>query len=167
MRKIDLIVIHCSATAIEKPYSKEDLERDHKARGFSSIGYHFYIRRDGTIYECRPINKIGAHVFGYNSNSIGLCYEGGIVAGGNANRAQDAKDTRTDAQKKSIKSVIKGLYDKLGDHQDCSDIEIVGHRDLSPDVDGDGIVEPWEWLKQCPCYDVKEENYEQLINKKL
>lgn len=110
MREIIGIVGHCSATAIDKPYTVEDLERDHKARGFSGIGYHYYIRRDGTIHKCRPLEKIGAHVKGHNTGTVGWCYEGGIIAGGRANVASHAKDTRTEAQKKSIREVIKEIY---------------------------------------------------------
>lgn len=160
-----MIVLHCSATAIDRAYSIEDLERDHKARGFKSIGYHYYIRRDGNIHKCRPLTFVGAHVLGYNANSIGVCYEGGIIAGGRANNPNHAKDTRTDAQKLAIKEVIKEIYSIVGDFQDMSEVQILGHRDLSPDVDGDGIVEPWEWMKMCPCFDVKDENYQNLIRK--
>ena len=60
-RKISLIVVHCSATRVTRNFTVEDLEASHRARGFSGIGYHFYITKDGVIYPCRPENKIGAH----------------------------------------------------------------------------------------------------------
>ena len=75
-RKISLIVVHCSATRVNRNFTVEDLEASHRARGFSGIGYHFYITKDGVIYPCRPENKIGAHARHYNAHSIGVCYEG-------------------------------------------------------------------------------------------
>jgi N-acetylmuramoyl-L-alanine amidase len=163
MRHIKKIVIHCSATAIDKPYTFEDLERDHKKRGFRTVGYHFYIRRDGTVNIGRPITAIGAHAKGYNGDSIGISYEGGIIPGGRANNPTHAKDTRTEAQKLAIEKIIAELYHTIGDYQDMSDVEILGHRDLSPDLNGDGEITPNEYMKLCPCFDVKDENYERLI----
>jgi N-acetylmuramoyl-L-alanine amidase len=168
LSEIKLIVHHCSATAIDKPYEMANLTRDHKARGINEpCGYHFYVRRDGTRHKGRPIDTVGAHARGYNTNSIGICYEGGIIAGGRANVASHAKDTRTDAQKKEIKNIIIDLYHELGDYQDCTDIKHVGHRDLSPDKDGNGVIDPWEYMKQCPCYNVDGEHYGLLINKSV
>ena len=95
-RKINLIVIHCSATRVDKGYTPEQLERDHKARGFNSAGYNYYIRKSGEIVSMRPLELIPAHVTGYNKNSIGICYEGGLDPDGNPD------DTRTEAQRQSI-----------------------------------------------------------------
>ena len=92
-RKINLIVIHCSATRVDKDYTPEQLERDHKARGFNSAGYNYYIRKSGEIVSMRPLELIPAHVTGYNKNSIGICYEGGLDPDGNPD------DTRTEAQR--------------------------------------------------------------------
>ena len=148
MRKVNQIVIHCTATPIDVDYTFERLIADHKARGFQTCGYHRYIRKDGTIYVGRHFDKVGAHAGkGFNANSIGISYEGGIIAGGNANNPKHAKDTRTDAQKKAILQIIDEILD------DYDITSIVGHRDLSPDLDGDGIVEPHEWIKMCPCFD--------------
>jgi N-acetyl-anhydromuramyl-L-alanine amidase AmpD len=61
-----------------------------------------------------------------------------------------AKDTRTPAQKKALKEIISRMRAL---HNDAP---VMGHRDLSPDKDGDGIVERHEWLKECPCFDVLE-----------
>ena len=61
-RKIDLIVVHCSATRVNQAFPVEALEACHKARGFRSIGYHYYITKDGMVYPCRPENEVGAHV---------------------------------------------------------------------------------------------------------
>lgn len=148
MRKIDLIVIHCSATKETQNYTFDQLRRDHKARGFRDCGYHFYIRKDGTRFLGRELRAIGAHVGDVkkNSNSIGICYEGGLDKNGKA------KDTRTEAQKEEILNTILEILTVLKAKQPGVEVKIVGHRDLSPDLDQDGVVEPHEWVKLCPCF---------------
>ena len=89
MRKIDLIVIHCSATRENTDYSPEQLESDHKARGFLRAGYNFYIRKSGEVVNLRPLEQIPAHARGHNKHSIGICYEGGLDITG------QPRDTRT------------------------------------------------------------------------
>ena len=89
MRKIDLSVIHCSATREDRCFTEFDLDVCHRRRGFNGPGYHFYIRKDGRIVSTRPVEKIGAHAKGHNATSIGICYEGGLDARGRP------KDTRT------------------------------------------------------------------------
>jgi N-acetylmuramoyl-L-alanine amidase len=153
LKSINTIVIHCSATREDKDYSVKQLLSDHKAMGFKTCGYHIYIKRDGSIYNGRPLNAIGAHAgTGHNTNSIGICYEGGL------NSKLKAKDTRTEVQKlellNSILSVLKAIKDAGGNPKL---VKIVGHRDLSPDLDGDGVVEPNEWIKQCPCFEAQSE----------
>lgn len=143
MRQIDTIVIHCSATGADRPLPAAELDWMHRQRGFDGCGYHYYIRRDGFIHSMRPKEKIGAHVRGHNATSIGICYEGGLDENG------QPADTRTDRQKYSMRSLVKIL------RQEFPEIRLVcGHRDLSPDRDGNGVVTPDEWLKQCPCFDV-------------
>ena len=93
MRKIDLIVIHCSATRADRTLTAFDLETLHRRRGFNGTGYHYYIRKDGTTLLTRPIERIGAHVKGFNASSIGICYEGGLDCRGRP------ADTRTPEQK--------------------------------------------------------------------
>lgn len=144
-RKINLIVIHCSATRVDKNYTPEQLERDHRARGFNSAGYNYYIRKTGEVVPMRPLELIPAHATGFNKNSIGICYEGGLDAGG------EPDDTRTNAQRDAI---IHLLLDLVCDFPDS---EIVGHRDLSPDLNKDGKITPNEWMKMCPCFDAKNE----------
>lgn len=144
MRHVDTIIIHCSATPRNRKLEPADLTRMHRRRGFNGCGYHFYIRRDGDICDMRPVEKVGAHCKGHNEGSIGICYEGGLDAKGNP------ADTRTDEQKKAMKWLVETLKREF-------DIKcIAGHRDFSPDLDGNGTVEPEEWVKQCPCFDVKE-----------
>lgn len=145
MRKINLIVIHCSATRQGSELTPEALDALHRQRGFNGTGYHFYIRRSGEIVPCRPVKKIGAHVKGYNANSIGICYEGGL------DKAGKAIDTRTEEQKESLRKCVADMLERFPGSRVC------GHRDLSPDLNGNGIIEPHEWIKQCPCFNVSDE----------
>lgn len=145
MRTIDLIVVHCSATREDRPFSEHDLEACHRRRGFDGTGYHFYIRKNGDIKTTRPVERIGAHAKGYNRNSIGICYEGGLDADGRA------KDTRTEWQKHSLRVLLKVLLNDYPGSRVC------GHRDLSPDLNANGEIEPEEWIKQCPCYEAGSE----------
>lgn len=148
-RKINLIVLHCSATRENAEYTPERLECDHKARGFLRAGYNYYIRRDGEIVEMRPPEMVPAHAKGHNLNSLAICYEGGLDSKGKP------KDTRTKKQKESIRLLLLLL---LVRHPGC---RICGHRDLSPDRNADGHISPDEWIKQCPCFDAEKE-YKQL-----
>lgn len=141
MRKIDEIIIHCSATIEGKEYDVEDIRKMHKERGFSDVGYHYIILLDGKQQNGRSIVKAGAHVKGHNSNSIGICYIGGL------DENKKPKDTRTDKQKTSLKLLVESLK------MTFPDAEVKGHRDLSPDKDGDGVIEKHEWMKACPCFD--------------
>ena len=68
-RRIDLIVIHCSATRASRSYTVDDCRRDHRVRGFANIGYHYYITRDGVVHAGRPLYQEGAHARGYNNNA--------------------------------------------------------------------------------------------------
>ena len=145
MRTINLIVIHCSTTREDKSFTEYDLDVCHRRRGFNGTGYHFYIRKNGDIKSTRPIERIGAHSRGFNKESIGICYEGGLDKNGKA------KDTRTDAQKKAMRELVQDICHR----HDI--IDILGHRDTSPDKNGNGIVEKCEWMKECPCFDVKSE----------
>mgnify|MGYP002569076850 CR=1 FL=1 len=78
MRKINLIVIHCSATRAGQNITAADIDCWHRARGFWSIGYHYVIRLDGTIEPGRDVTLDGAHCMGWNQRSIGICYVGGL-----------------------------------------------------------------------------------------
>ena len=146
MRKINLIVLHCSATRETAEYTPEQLERDHRAQGFLTAGYNYYIRRSGKVVPMRPPELIPAHVKGFNRFSLGVCYEGGLDASGRP------KDTRTEDQKAAIRMLLMLLLDK---YPGC---RICGHRDLSPDRNGDGWITPDEWLKACPCFNAEEEH---------
>lgn len=152
-REINLIVIHCSATRANIPFNVADLERSHRERGFNGIGYHFYIRRDGSIKSTRPLENIGAHAKGFNAHSIGICYEGGLNAQGTP------ADTRTSWQRSSLRALVLTLL------KDYPGSKVTGHRDLSPDLNGNGVIESHEWLKSCPSFDVSKEFGSILRNK--
>ena len=152
MNNIDSIVIHCSATKAGVDLKAKDIDRIHKQRGFNRIGYHSVIDLDGTVETGRPLTMEGAHCntkgysgVSYNRHSIGICYIGGLDKNGKP------ADTRTEAQKKALKNLVVEL---CGKYEIC---EVLGHRDTSPDLDGDGEVEPKEWIKACPCFDVHSE----------
>ena len=89
-RNISLIVLHCSATRVNQNFTIEQLEACHKARGFQTVGYHYYITKDGTLYPGRPESQMGAHAKGFNAHSIGICYEGGLDEHG---RCKDTRPT--------------------------------------------------------------------------
>jgi len=145
MRKIDYLVVHCSATREGQKVTVKDITAWHRQRGFRTIGYHYVIYPDGTLVEGRPEEKIGAHVTGYNKNSIGICYIGGL------DKAGKAADTRTPEQKKTLKGLLLKLRSKYPDAAIC------GHRDFSPDKNENGKVDPWERLKECPSFNAIDE----------
>lgn len=145
MRTINKIVVHCSATRVDRALSPEDLEADHRRRGFRGIGYHYYIRKDGSTINTRPIELIGAHAKGHNAHSIGIAYEGGLDKDGRA------ADTRTPEQRSALRLLAYQLLQRFHNSHVC------GHRDLSPDLNGDGVIEPEEWVKECPCFEVGKE----------
>ena len=87
---------------------------------------------------------MGAHAKGYNAHSIGVAYEGGLDVKGHP------ADTRTEEQKHALRVLVRVLRKDFG----VEAHRVVGHRDLSPDLDGDGVVEPEEWVKLCPCFEV-------------
>ena len=123
-----------------------DINQWHLDNGWTGIGYHYYIRKDGTLYLTRSLERIGAHAKGFNAHSIGICYEGGLDAKGRA------KDTRTPEQRSSMHLLVAQLLKRFKNN-----ICICGHRDLSPDLNGDGLIEPEEWVKECPCFEVRKE----------
>lgn len=167
----DYIVVHCSATRGDRDFGAADIDRWHtgprfrkktgkwrfagawhderpdtdlpNGNGWGRIGYHRVIRLNGLIEHSLPLDAVGTHVRGFNGNGIGICLIGGIDADGKSAM------TFTTEQLDSLKWLIDGLL------IDYPDAEVLGHRDLSPDADGDGEVERHEWLKDCPCLDVK------------
>lgn len=151
-RRIDYIAVHCTATPEGRDLTVEQIRKQHKSQGWADVGYHYIIYRDGTVNIGRDVDISGAHVSGYNSYSIGIAYVGGLEnRPGVAYNQLKAKDTRTDAQKASLMALLmalRKLYPKA---------KIQGHRDFSPDRNHDGIIEPSEWIKDCPSFDAKTE----------
>lgn len=145
MNNIDSIIIHCSATRAGQAFKAKDIDRMHRDRNFSMIGYHYVIDLDGTIEEGRPLSMEGAHCntkgtsgISYNKHSVGICYVGGLDANGNP------ADTRTPAQKIALIELVSRLKSQF------KITEVLGHRDTSPDLNDNGIVESKEWIKSCP-----------------
>lgn len=145
MRRIDYIVIHSSATKEGRDFRLKDVDAWHRLRGFSRIGYHFVVDLNGEVEKGRGLEEVGAHVRGKNANSIGICYIGGLSAIGKP------KDTRTEAQKKALRELVEELKEKY------PSAKVVGHRDLSKDLNGDGKITPNEFEKACPCFNVSTE----------
>jgi N-acetylmuramoyl-L-alanine amidase len=131
MRKINEIIVHCTATQDGKNIKVEDINRWHKERGWNMIGYHYVVYLDGTIHQGRSEDQIGAHCLKHNTNSIGVVYVGGLDANGKP------KDTRTEAQKQGLRKLLTELkhkYPKAAIHS---------HKDFAP--------------KACPSFDATEE----------
>ena len=114
---VKLLIIHCSATRCNKPFSVDSLIATGEAR-FGQPSYHYYIRRNGAIVPILPENVRGAHARHYNSCSLGICYEGGLDEKGRA------ADTRTPAQRAALIALLRSL--KL----DYPNAEILGHCEL-------------------------------------
>ena len=107
-RDITKIILHCTATPEGRDFTVEQIRQWHLARGFSDIGYHYIVSRDGTVHAGRPESVVGAHCAGQNTCSIGICYVGGEVADG----SHTPKDTRTPAQKKVLRTLVDSLLKK-------------------------------------------------------
>ena len=131
-RNIKEIIVHCSATPEGKDFTVADIKRWHLQRGFSDIGYHYVIYRDGSIHTGRDESIIGAHCTGHNTNSIGVCYIGGC-----ASNSKTPKDTRTPQQKQSLVKLLKELKTKY------PQASIHNHRDFAN--------------KACPSFDATKE----------
>ena len=131
MRTITLIIVHCSAVRPNQTSSAAQIDHWHRQRGWKGIGYHYVIRRDGTIEPGRPESAIGAHCANHNAHSLGICYEGGLDMQGKP------ADTRTDKQKASLHALLADL------HRTYPHALIVGHNTFSN--------------KACPCFDAAKE----------
>lgn len=128
----DYIAIHCSATGPKQNIGAKDIDKWHRAKGWACIGYHYVIRRDGTVEEGREEGVIGAHVENWNHNSLGICLVGGV----DANDITKAVDNFTHEQMEALKVLLKKLKEKY------PKAHIQGHRDF-PKV-----------AKACPSFDV-------------
>lgn len=135
MRTITLIIVHCSANRAGSALRMADIDSYHRSLGWIGCGYHYVIPTDGTIEPGRPEEMVGAHCKNHNRHSIGVCYIGGL--------SKDGKpaDTRTDAQRIALRTLLEQLRRRY------PDALIVGHRDLDPQ-------------KVCPCFDVANEYHD-------
>lgn len=132
MRRIDYIVVHASATPPDMQVNAAVIDSWHKAKGWDGIGYHFVVNRNGDVEIGRPVDKAGAHVYGYNAYSIGICMIGGV------NSSNEPENNYTPAQWYTMKQLFLVL------HAVYPGAQWLGHRDF-PNVH-----------KDCPCFDVKE-----------
>ena len=141
MRKIKYIVVHCTAGA--QSQKAKDVVYYHTGPktkgclGWSAPGYHYIVEADGTIVDTWPEDKISNGVKGHNHESINICWVGGF----------HSVDNRTTAQKHSLIKLIKKLKEKY------PDAKVLGHRDFSDDTNHNNIIDPWERIKDCPCFD--------------
>lgn len=141
MRKIEYIVVHCTGTRPDATI--EGMKAHWKSLGWKNPGYHVVIRKDGSVVRLANNEDVVNGVKGYNMNSLHVAYIGGIKSNGHLG------NTLTADQELSLAIVLSQWAKKY------PDATIVGHRDLSPDADGDGVIEECEWVKQCPCFDVQ------------
>lgn len=149
-RAINGIIIHCAATPNGKDFTVEDIDRWHDERGFArrgywrmrfnqtlrAIGYHYVIYTSGEVVTGRHEDEVGAHAGGFNAKTIGICMIG--------------TSQYSAAQWKALNNLVAGLQ------KEYPAAKVLGHRDLSPDLNGNGIIEPDEWTKTCPGFDVKK-----------
>jgi|LAHS01.1.fsa_nt_gb N-acetylmuramoyl-L-alanine amidase len=134
MRQIDYIAVHC--TASPQTWGVKELEREfYVNKKWKNPGYHYVVTADGKIHQMLAVEKVSNGVKGYNHNSINVAYVGGVDVANNMKPI----DNRTEAQKKSLLSLLKVL------HQQYPKAKIQGHRDF-PKV-----------AKACPSFDAKKE----------
>ncbi len=185
-REVDMVVIHCSATPSGKPLQQglpgqpgylnapQVIDTWHAARGFKreldavrahnpelpAIGYHYVIDLDGTTWAGRHLDEVGAHAVNFNTRSVGVCLVGGA----------EPQARYTAAQWRSLRILVQLLLKECGIRYGYaarfpkpSDPKVavwtggvIGHRDLSPDLNGDGQILRDEWLKTCPGFEVRE-----------
>lgn len=142
-RKINKIFVHC--TASRQTWTVDALLREFTAKGWHYPGYHWVVEKDGKRTQLMIEDLPSNGVKGHNSDSINIAYMGGI------SRTGKPIDNRTPEQKQSLRELLQEL------RQRYPDAKIMGHRDISPDLNHNGKVDPWERIKECPCFDAIEE----------
>jgi len=139
MRKITHIVLHC--TGASQSQTIESIQAFWRnVKQWKNPGYHRIIEANGNVVELAPPEKIVNGVAGHNANSYHICWIGG----------QNGTDNRTVEQKCGLQSEVDRARKMF------PNAKVVGHRDLSPDLNGDGIISPNEWTKLCPSFEVKD-----------
>lgn len=136
-RKIDKIILHCTATPEGRESDVAEITRWHKNRGFATIGYHYLVKLDGTIENGRSIHEVGAHAKGHNRTSVGVVYVGGVDDNGKP------KDTRNAEQLMALANLLDALMEMY------PNATLHGHNEFAN--------------KACPSFDVQKE-YDWLIN---
>lgn len=144
MRRIDFIVVHCTAGRTTDTIDK--LKAGWRKLGWKNNGYHIVVDGEGNRHDITPLEKVSNGVAGHNANSIHVSYMGGVNF-----ETKKSEDTRTPEQKTMLLDILLELRLKF------PKAKIVGHRDFSPDKNHNGIVDRWEWIKACPSFDAKEE----------
>lgn len=144
VKGIHTVVVHCSATRMGREVTIEEIDSWHRDRGFAMFGYHRFIDVEGGRHQGRPFARRGAHVEGENSGTVGLC-----IAGGLNEDLKPEEEMFMPVQYEALHEELWYLKRALPGLK-----RIVGHRDYSPDIDGDGIITPAEWIKACPCLEV-------------
>lgn len=138
---VDYIVVHCAATRPSMDIGADEIRRWHRQQGWLDIGYHFVIRRDGTLETGRPETQRGAHARGFNHKSLGICLVGGVAEDGKTPEANF-----TEEQLEVLATLTIELQ-YLHENQETGALpEVLGHRDL-PNVS-----------KACPSFDVRHWN---------
>lgn len=131
MRRIDKIIVHCTATPAGREVTVADVKAWHKARGFRTIGYHYLVYLDGTVHAGRRESEVGAHCLGQNARSIGVCYVGGLDAA-----TGEPRDTRTPPQRRALRELVEALRRRY------PSATVHGHREFA--------------AKACPCFDIAD-----------
>lgn len=147
MRKINRIFVHCTASW-QQSTTVESLKKEFKDKKWQNPGYHYVIFPAGKIVKLLDEEKVANGVKGYNSSSIHVAWVGGIEKQINHFKEETVSaDNRTEAQKLALYDLLTKLKLKY------KSAMIMGHRDISPDLNHNGVVDPWERIKECPCYD--------------
>lgn len=144
MRTITRIFVHCTGSP-QATTTVSSLFAEFHRKGWSKPGYHYVVFPNGVIRQLLSESQVANGVKGYNRHSIHIAYVGGVD--GNLRTL----DNRTEAQRKTLLRVLRALRKAYPNAQ------ILGHRDISPDTNHNGIVDPWERIKDCPCFDAKLE----------
>lgn len=149
MRQIERIFVHCTAS-YQATTTEQSLRDEFKAKGWKAPGYHYVIKTDGNIIRMLPEEKVANGVAGYNKTALHVAWIGGIDR-----QHPKGIDNRTEAQRVALFDLVAKLKMRY------PQAEILGHRDISPDTNHNGVVDPWERIKACPCFDAKVE-YKEL-----
>lgn len=152
MRKISRIFVHCTASW-QSTTTQASLRQEFKAKGWKLPGYHYVIFADGYIWQMLGEQYVANGVKGYNKNSVHVAWVGGIMRSADNKRILET-DNRTYAQKLALTRLLTELKKRY------REAIIMGHRDISPDLNHNGVVDPWERIKACPCFDAMVEYME-------